>query len=105
MESLAPDKLIKDFCPVTCGVCDPIKNNETELTPEELSSPPSTCGEDDSDFRFKGKKKKDCEWLGNYRKGRKMCKKKKQDKIKLHKLCSHTCGLKFGIGQCKGLKK
>ena len=105
MESLAPDKLIKDFCPVTCGVCDPIKNNETELTPEELSSPPSTCGEDDSDFRFKGKKKKDCEWLGNYRKGKKMCKKKKQDEIKLHKLCSHTCGLKFGVGQCKGLKK
>jgi len=82
------------------------KNEETTtFTTNPNPSSPSNFCDDDPKFRFKKKKKKNCKWLGrNKKKGKRRCKKTKQGGSKLHKLCPYTCGLKFGIGQCKDLK-
>jgi len=64
--------------------------------------------EDDKDFRFKGKKNKNCKWVGkgknklnkkNIRKIKKKCRKKADGKKKVWDYCLETCAL-VDMGPC-----
>jgi len=64
-------------------------------------SPTVTC-QDDPDFAYKNKNKKNCDWIGripNLKKKQVLCQKRKWKKIKLYKWCPETCG-KVGVGPC-----
>merc|ERR1712226_960259 len=67
---------------------------------------PEGGGEDDEDFRYRGRKRWTCK---NFLKGRNMrrvknkCKKRHSGK-KVCDFCSETCGKKAGIGPCAHLK-
>ena len=83
------------------------KKEETTTFPVVVDTPSSLCV-DNPNFKFKGKSSQNCEWLGNNNKGKKKCKKSTQTQddgteLKISDLCPSTCGVKFGIGQCKPL--
>ncbi|MGK3761366.1 MAG: hypothetical protein ACI8RD_013684 [Bacillariaceae sp.] len=95
----APDKLIKDYCKVLCNNCDSAVNDiNNDSDPPPVTPSTSSC-DDSIDFRFKGKRKKKCAWIGRHKKGKRKCK-SKQKGIRIYNLCPSTCGSKFGVGKC-----
>jgi hypothetical protein len=72
---MAGDTMLWELCQLSCGECE------------------GAC-EDDDDFRFKGKKKKDCNWVKRKinKKGFGICNKKvNQDNERIKDFCMTTC--------------
>ena len=88
-EKMAGDVMLWKLCPLSCGKCEGSEEeDEEDEEVEELS-----C-EDDGDFRFKGSKKKDCDWVERKinRKGFGICKKKvNKDDERIKDFCMTTC--------------
>ena len=95
------------FCIGNCDTSSPTSsptpafNNVSTESPTE--SPPQQCI-DESDYLFKNKQNKDCEWVGKGNKRKKIRKKcKKKDKIngkKVRDYCQETCA-EVNQGPCK----
>ncbi|MGK3738552.1 MAG: hypothetical protein ACI90V_005399, partial [Bacillariaceae sp.] len=63
-------------------------NEDDNNSPDESTPTPTSCS-DDPNFRFRGKKRKDCDWVG--RKPNRRCGKKYKGS-KLWKYCPLSCG-------------
>ena len=66
------------------------KNQVNEIHNENDLDNESDC-QDDPSFRFKGKNKKDCEWLASKRFKKQFCKRKSFGE-KVWRFCPNTCG-------------
>jgi len=96
---LHPSKLIRDFCQVTCGVCD---KDVPIATPAPTTQPPTVAPtatptrpvcHDDLDFKYKGAKKCTSGWIANNLHRCDFNAKFTSDKSKLIKdMCPVTCG-------------
>ena len=82
----------------TCSMKTDNNENNDESTPDPTSDPstfePSTfepsCS-DDSEFLWRGKKSKDCDWIGERTKLKKWCN-KSYKKTKVNEWCPEACG-------------